>query len=932
MEKETDSPPWTLGRYILIKTLGKGGMGEVFLAFDPLCCRYLALKKIRDELLDKPNIHERFLKEARIASQLTHPSIITIFSIHSDPSLSYYTMPYVEGRTLKEILQTSKEKTKNNKPLSQDESPPALLHVFRKLCEAIAYTHSKGILHRDLKPDNVIVGKFGEVLLLDWGIATSIDTKEKEEEVEDSSSEPLTKPGKIAGTVTYLAPERAFGALSSIQTDIYALGVMLYQILTLSSPFRRTTLSDLRKKAPLEKLVDPRERAPQRDIPQQLSDIALKALAFSLEERYQKVDDLLSDLGRYFEGLSSWIYHADLHLQNKEDWQFHENILLAKHTALTKQPELAEWASLQVSKASFTGNIKIEAEIQLKEGGKGVGFLLDIPEKEQRNRIDEGYCLWCSSSNSFLLRSQVSVKEIPELCLSFQKKHHLCIERIHNQIRIFFDGALISTYASLLPMSGRHVGILYKDTEFSLKSLRISSGRQPLHINCLAIPDAFFTKGHWEIALEEYRHIARSFSGRAEAREAIFRAGLSLLENAKQMSSPKKRSLLFQQALEEFEPLHSTVGAPLEYLGKSMVYASMKESEEEAKCLELSLRKFAKHPSLPLLQEQVIFRSFESSLKERKTAYRLILIGVQHIPQFLESRETKKLLEILQNHWEWPLSQEVLSVDKLLQKDFLTIYLSFHLAKKETLCELIEGWLSSHSNEEVIEEALFALLELGFTKDLASLMPNILSRFPNYNWSSIMQLFQWHFSPKKAPLAHSLQKLTQEKKGLRTLLHIIQHCLTLHRSDLLTSFFKDLPPSLYSQNPLLFDSFHLWYLLLERDFQKAKEILDTYPTSALNDEKNPLHFLYVIYLHSTEGTKIAEAHFSSILETPYPSSSSLLSHYLLKRISLKTWGKEAFFWEKRALFRQLSLFYHCAKNEKQASHYRKLSLLPASAC
>jgi eukaryotic-like serine/threonine-protein kinase len=931
MEKEPSKlSSWTLGPYLLLKTLGKGGMGEVFLAYDPTCKRNVAIKKIRDELLDKPNIHERFLREAKIASQLTHPSILPIFSIHSDPSMSYYTMPYVEGKTLKEILHQCKEKTLKGDSLSQEESLPSLVNIFLKICQAIGYSHSKKILHRDLKPDNVIVGKFGEVLLLDWGIAKPIDDEEKEEQIDlFSSNESLTKPGKIAGTITYLAPERAFGQPSSFQTDLYSLGVILYQILTLSSPFHRTNLKDLRKNAHLERLIDPKEKAPKRDLPNQLSEIAMKCLAFRTENRYQNVEELMRDLKKYIEGDSSWIYMADLKILSEKDWKLHENILLAKHVALTRSTEIAEWASLMVSKASFSPNIKIEAEIEIHQESSGIGLLFDIPEEPQRKNLEEGYCLWCGSlksKNSFLLKSQILVKEIPELLLSLGKKHRISLERIDNQIRIFFDGSLISSYSSYLPLTGTQVGILYKDTDFTLHSLKIYSASQPLNVHCLAIPDAFFIKGHFDIAYSEYKSISLSFSGRREAREAIFRAGLCLLQKAKNSKNPRTRSIFFQRALEEFDHLHETIEAPLKYLGSSMVYAEMKETQEEAKCLELAIRKFSKHPRLSLLQEHLTFRSHESSLFDRNAAYRLILIGLQHLPNFTHSQITKKLLESLQNHWEELPFFSPLSSEEMAHKESIIARLAFHLAKKETLLELIDSLMLSQENVSSLQEALFALLELGFIKDVHVLLPTLISLFPKEEWTSLTLCTRFHLSPQSLASLSSLFPLLKGKKGaFRALVHILQHSLALQKNP---AFFDSFCPGLElsEKEKMLLNSFSIWHLFLQKRWKEAEELLHFFPQDTLNDENSPLYFLQCIWLYCKEGKEIAHLHFSKTLETSYPSSTSLLSHFLSKKISLKNWGKESFFWEKRTLFRQLALFYRCCEDQKRAKHFHKLSL------
>lgn len=166
----------------IIRSIGKGGMGEVFLAYDPFCERQIALKKIRSDLLDHPQIRKRFLKEAHMTCQLTHPAIIPIYTIRSDANMAYYTMPFVEGETLKQIIRKTKLQEKKGEKLDHlGGSILALMRVFITICQAVAYAHSKGVLHRDLKPENIIIGKYGEVMILDWGLAKSINSPPDDE-------------------------------------------------------------------------------------------------------------------------------------------------------------------------------------------------------------------------------------------------------------------------------------------------------------------------------------------------------------------------------------------------------------------------------------------------------------------------------------------------------------------------------------------------------------------------------------------------------------------------------------------------------------------------------------------------------------------------------------------------------------------------------
>src|SRR5262249_51165989 len=156
--------------------------------------------------------------------------------------------------------------------------------------------------------------------------------------------------------------------------------------------------------------------------------------------------------------------------------------------------------------------------------------------------------------------------------------------KIDHNIYFYLNNALQFSYISRLPLTGTHIGILSRDADFVLDSLRVFIGSQNLTVNCLAVPDAFLAHKDYVTALSEYRRLGYSFPGRAEGREAMFRAGITILEQGRTCQNPIERESLYTAALEEFEKLHSTPGAPLEYLGKAQVYEAWNAPEEEIKC------------------------------------------------------------------------------------------------------------------------------------------------------------------------------------------------------------------------------------------------------------------------------------------------------------------------------------------------------------
>lgn len=908
--------PKTIGPYKIVESLGRGGMGEVFLAIDPICGRKVALKRIRPELKDNTTIQRRFLREAKVASALTHPSIIPILEIQIQPPEVYYTMPYVEGETLRQILRATRDQEKKGESLHPiGGSIPTLSRIFLQVCEAVAYTHSKGILHRDLKPENIIVGKYGEVMILDWGIADFIDSLESDEALPEirTEQEDLTRPGKITGTLAYMAPERIKGKSSSVQTDLYALGVILYQILTLQLPFQRKSIASFRKLVDGEQLADPIEVSPYRDIPHQLAAICIKSLAKMPADRFQSVEELIAEMKKSIEGRPEWILAAELDLSRKEDWSFQENVLLAKHLALSRNFDVTQWAALSISQESFADQLRIETIVRVAPKGEGIGFLLNVPAPgERENFLEEGYLLWIGSESRpscKLFRSNVQVLESAKLSLS-DKWHRIRIEKSDDHLKFYLDGQLKLAFVSHLPLPGKHVGILAKDERFEIQSCKIYDGSHNVMVGCLAVPNAFLSHKMFDLALEEYRRIGQCFPGRMEGREALFRAGLTLLEKGKAETHLANREKLFHLALKEFEKLYRTPGAPLEYLGKSLVYEAINDSEEEAKCLELALRKFPKHPLLSVLKEHIVYRMHESSLNDREAAYRIILLAIRHIPDLLKNPDTRDLLGSLKENWE-PLPF-IEDPDSSLTET--AIQLAFWLAKVPILLEIANQLAGEEKIEEVsLCNALHCLLELEAASEAKAIFEKIpekaLSEKRRKSLSIALQNVAETIEPKTIQKAFSSRK-PLEKCEIRTLFYLLRQSLRKTSPSTVRETFNYLKKTNLPQQEPSMAALELWSLLLDRKWKEASVLIQKFSPELFTEENSPLHFPYGCWLYASEGPKLAFAHFGAVLDTPYPTTSALPSHFLTGRIDdKKGWIEHAFWWEKKELYRQIDLFY-----------------------
>jgi serine/threonine-protein kinase len=267
-------------RYELKSRLGQGGMGEVYLAKDRMLNRDVALKRVRPSVAGQVT-RELFLREAQIAAQLEHPNILSIHDIVVGPGEPFFTMKYVRGSTLQHVL----DRLAQNDPVVAERHGPMRLGImFLQVVQAIAHAHARGVVHCDLKPANLLVGEYGEVLVTDWGLAR----------VSGPSSVQLHFTPKLTGggTALYMSPEQAASGEVDTRADVYGLGAVMYALLTLEAPHPHGALDQTLQKVQAGAVVPPRQRAPRRDISEELEQVCLKALAVKPEDRFQSAAEL----------------------------------------------------------------------------------------------------------------------------------------------------------------------------------------------------------------------------------------------------------------------------------------------------------------------------------------------------------------------------------------------------------------------------------------------------------------------------------------------------------------------------------------------------------------------------------------------------------------------------------------------------------------
>ena len=248
-------------RYEVIRSIGEGGMANVYLGYDTILDRNVAIKVLRGDLSNDEKFVRRFQREALSASSLAHPNIVEMYDVGEDDGVYYIVMEYVEGKTLKQLL-------KKRGTLTLSEA----IDIISQLTDGMAHAHDSYIIHRDLKPQNIMIKDDGQIKITDFGIAMALNSTQ------------LTQTNSVMGSVHYLPPEQASGQGSTLQSDIYSMGIVMYELISGELPFRGDNAVEIALKHLKEPIPDIREVVP--NVPTSIVNVIKKATAKNPKNRY----------------------------------------------------------------------------------------------------------------------------------------------------------------------------------------------------------------------------------------------------------------------------------------------------------------------------------------------------------------------------------------------------------------------------------------------------------------------------------------------------------------------------------------------------------------------------------------------------------------------------------------------------------------------
>jgi eukaryotic-like serine/threonine-protein kinase len=339
-------------QYRIDDEFARGGFGEILTVFDKSLRRTVALKQLSSKTTQASEFRRRFLNEARITADLEHPGVVPVYALHEPPGGEpYYTMKLVRGDTLAAAIERFHAADYSTSEHQIERA--RLLAAFLTVANTMAFSHSRSVIHRDLKPANIILGQYGETLVLDWGLAKTLDETDEASntfQADDSAiSLDVTQQGDVLGTPVYMSPEQASGATETMdqRCDVYAMGAILYEMLTGKRPYSGRSSQEVIEKVIGADLARPRSISP--GIPRPLEAICLKAMAANPDDRYPSATELADDVERYLADQTIGAYRESLPERSARWLRRHRTLGIAAAVGLVVVAAVAISAAVMIN-------------------------------------------------------------------------------------------------------------------------------------------------------------------------------------------------------------------------------------------------------------------------------------------------------------------------------------------------------------------------------------------------------------------------------------------------------------------------------------------------------------------------------------------------------------------------------------------------------
>jgi len=936
LEREDDLPE-EIGGLRILERLGTGGMGEVFLAYDEGLSRKIALKRIRADRSDELEVRQRFEIEARVTAMLQHPSIIPVYryALGGD---TYYTMRPVEGMSLSDLLKRLRE----NDPGVHEEWPTVrIVRLFLQAANAIAFAHSRGVIHRDLKPANIMIGPFEEVLLLYWGMAKVVGSRVEEPHPE-MQIDPLkrltelTASHALVGTPSYMAPEQFRSEPATFGSDIFSLGVILYELLALRAPWVAETILELRE-AMKNSPELPTSLQPGRGIPSQLAEVAIRALERDPARRFPSVSSFANAVAHALEGRATWELAKSG--DDASGWRMADGRVRDENGELAIRSRGRRQMFRYFCAERFTDNVRIQFDFSVRRGKHELAVWLNV-SNPRRETSDTGYCLSVLPGRRrtlSLLRSGRDVAGAKSPEYEPKRWYSVAVTRLDDHFSLRVDDEEVYVHSDPISLTGGFVGLTGRSNGLRLRNLKVYSRGTSATVSCLAVPDAFFNRRHYEEARSEYLRIAASHPGRDEGRLAAFRAGLCLLEMARQEEGPDVRQLLFEEARTAFADIPPENDSCLAALGRAMVASECGRSAEKHDVLSNALHDYPGDPHLSAVREWMLGRLHSVDATQRQSLAELMPLAITHCMEDWGAGVVRDLMKDVRSEWEIP--------------SFMTGRSRFREADPVSHAEarLFFGFWAARP--ELIEKTAVELLQ----KDLLK---------PHHLADTVLSLLELGLHERAGELLRGMERALKVPRGER-----VQKVWSLCRTAMLSAageldeaeglFAKmELDPTDRACNSVRLwlargqfeagesakalktlqrvgktDNFsrehQAWFCLLLGDPHRADRQLEPFiKRNDHRDGRNLTNLLHGASLLMDDREDEALQVFGYLEPEPWPRTwtlGSLAGAGHLSGHELERYLSGSFLWERKHLYSQMALLAHARGNDEEQKRYAELA-------